>query len=799
MTDVEHGASSAPPHRLLAAVALIAAAMVLTEIVMTRLFSVLFYYHYSFFAISLVMSGLSLGGLLVARWNVRQLPVQQLFTRLAMLALLCAAFMLLALSYFVLSPTVAPYWNYEQTHRVFSLAFVLGLAASFVPGLSMAGALLATAFASHARWIGRLYASDLAAASLGCIGAVLLMRTVPGPVAMLLPVLLAAVAAMILQPRRKVILAGACALCLVVVLDAAGSFRPAPELVQFDWEGWNEHSRVIVKDQRIVIDRTAATPLCAMPPYSATTLPAPQPDEFSLDTYAVYHLGRPLREIAVIGAGGGRDVAAALASGAQHVDGYELNGLIIDLVKTTFAHVCGIASYPGVSLLHQEGRLGIGQSRKQYDVIQASLIDTWASTASGGFVLSENALYTLEGWQSFLAALSDSGVLTMTRWLLPDSPAEAHRLTSLASATLIASGIARPRDHIILLTTGRASELHHAGVRVVTILVSRTPFTSDEVTRLQQQLDRKEMHLLAAPGVAAADPGIEQLLEPATHAAAVAASPYDISVPRDTRPYFFLQLRLRDIPRLFGEHYNYVLEITFQGVRLLFILGGCATVFALLVLLLGFFTLPSAQTSAPQQRIYHRMTFYFFGIGLGYMLVQLGLHSRLIILLGHPSLALSVVLFSMLLGSGLGAEASRRLFRDGRFGQAWASILVAIAALGAAFPLLPFVEKIGALGGRITVAAAICLAVGFPLGFAFPIGVRIVSATGEWAVQKMWAVNGAASILGTVLAVILAISSSSVGVLIGGLVCYLAATLGGMLALRVAAKSQDDARICCNV
>lgn len=792
MTDIDRAARGTPPRRLVAAVALVAMAMVITEILLTRLFSVVFFYHYSFFAISLVMSGLALGGLLVARWNVRALTVPQLSGRLGLLALLCGAFTLAALSFFVLSPAVAPHWDYEEGVRPLELLFVVELAAAFLPGLTMAGAFLASAFASNDKWIGRLYASDLAAAAVGCIGAVLLMRAVSGPVAMLIPVLLASAAAIALQPRSTPLLVGSSALLLAVVLLGAGSFRPDPARVKFDWEGWNEHSRIIVKDQRIVIDRSAATDFCTTPPRTDAARPPAQPDDFAPEIYAGYRLGRALREVAVIGTGGGRDVAAALACGAQHVDGYELNGLIIDLLRTHYAQVCGIASDPAVTLIHREGRLGVEHSHKRYDVIQASLIDTWASTASGGFVLSENALYTLEGWRTFFGALSDSGVLTMTRWLLPGAPAEAHRLTALASATLSAAGIERPADHVMLLTTGRTGERDRAEVRVVTILVSRAAFGADEVAALRALLDARGLRLLAAPGMAATDPVLGQLLEPATHAAAIAASPYDISVPRDSRPYFFLQLRLRDIPKLFDQRFGYVLEITFQGVRLLFILGGCALAFALLVLLLGLVTLPSARTTPAQRRVYHWMAPYFFGIGLGYMLVQLGLHSRLIILLGHPSLALSVVLFAMLLGSGLGAAASRRLFADGHCGRAWASILVAIAALLALQPLLPAIESIGWAGGRIALVASLCLAVGFPLGFAFPIGVRIVSTSGEWAVQKMWAINGAASIMGSVLAVVLTIATSSAGVLVGGLVCYGAVALCGLAAQRAAVKSASS-------
>ncbi|HEV7515172.1 MAG TPA: hypothetical protein VGR07_02625, partial [Thermoanaerobaculia bacterium] len=181
------------------------------------------------------------------------------------------------------------------------------------------------------------------------------------------------------------------------------------------------------------------------------------------------------------------------------------------------------------------------------------------------------------------------------------------------------------------------------------------------------------------------------------------------------------------------------------------------------------------------------MSPYFLGIGMGYMLFQLGLHQRLILILGHPTFALSVVLSSMLLGTGLGAAASARLFGPARAPRAWLTILVVLAALTASFPAIAVLERIGSSGGRAAAAAVVLAATGFVLGFAFPLGIRLVAPTGQWAVQKMWAVNGAASIAGSALAAFLGITLGSHAVLAAGLVTYALATLCGYRAWRLAA------------
>jgi hypothetical protein len=192
-----------PPVRLAGAVALLTAGMLLLELIATRLFSALFFYHYTFFAISLVMSGLTFGGLLAARWHVAALSEGEFGRRLAGLATLFSLGTLAALLYVLGHPPV----DYGAP----GLGTVLLLALAFLPGLTAAGAFLAAAFARDPGWIGRLYAADLAAAAAACAGAILLLRVVQGPAALLLTVLLAALAALVLRPGPRSAPAGSAA------------------------------------------------------------------------------------------------------------------------------------------------------------------------------------------------------------------------------------------------------------------------------------------------------------------------------------------------------------------------------------------------------------------------------------------------------------------------------------------------------------------------------------------------------------------------------------------------------------
>jgi hypothetical protein len=180
------------------------------------------------------------------------------------------------------------------------------------------------------------------------------------------------------------------------------------------------------------------------------------------------------------------------------------------------------------------------------------------------------------------------------------------------------------------------------------------------------------------------------------------------------------------------------------------------------------------------------MTFYFLGIGLGYILVQISLLQRLMVVLGRPTLALSVVLFSMLLGTGCGAAATERLFPSGNLRRAMLMVVGALVVLRLAFYAVPVLEQMSSTTAQLTLVGVILFATGFVLGCAFPLGVRAVAPTGEWAIQKMWAINGAASIAASVLAAVIGLIWGSGAVLSAGVLAYVVALITAVSSDRLA-------------
>ena len=776
--------------RLAVVVAGTAGAILFTEIVLTRLLSVLLYYHYSFLAVSIALFGLAWGGLLAARRPLGD--DAEAFARLAWRRLAAATAALLVVMLLLATvPTVG-----SDGLRALAIAVLAG-----VP-LMMLGEVLARALALGRSRINRLYAVDLIASAAAALLAIPLLARVQGPAALAVPASAASLlACLFAPPRYRAWTAGIAAALGLAVLGAGFSARPLLQLTD-PWFGrpllerWNAYSRVRVRVSEpekleLIIDRTASSTIPGVPPAPGGGPPAIDPDWGEQHADPSYALGRTPHRVAVIGVGGGPDLLPALAAGAREIVGFELNGRIVELLTGGLATHTALALRPEIRLVEDEARHALEGSEERYDVIRASLIDTWASTAAGGFVLSENGLYTVEAWRLFLRRLTPTGVLAVTRWHLPAAPAEAERLVALAAEAVDAEGLGPAGDRIVALALPSPVYDPMAGgpVQTITALVSRTPFAPEEVRRIGEFATGRRGTLLLAPGripAPAARPWTA-LLSPRSRAGYIRASPWAIDPPRDSRPFFFLQLRPRDVVRLDVATYGPVSAITLSGVQVLV----ASALFALLgaTVLLWQVTRLRRQPVGGGYRgdnLSRRGQAYFALLGLAYMAVQLALHQRLAIVLGHPTPTLALVIATMLLGTGLGSRAAA----GARVGGAPSLVLLwpvaAVAALVTLFPHLGELSSAPSLRWTAAGAGALSLGMGAALGVALPTGIRQL-ATSERRVAEAWAVNGAFSVAGASLGAFAGLILGSHGLAALALPCYLAVFLIG----RLESRSQD--------
>src|ERR1700749_1697797 len=192
---------------------------------------------------------------------------------------------------------------------------------------------------------------------------------------------------------------------------------------------------------------------------------------------SVANILRPKGEFAIIGPGGGVDVMRAVANGSPSVTGIEINPTIANnVMRGRYAdYSFHLYVMPQVHIHVQDGRSYIRNSQDKYDVVQMTLVDTWASTAAGAFALSENNLYTTEAFLEYFDHLKPDGMIAITRWEFK-RPHEALRVVSQAIESLHQLGIADPLNHFVIIADGGLDE----DGRPVLVLAKKSPFTAGE-------------------------------------------------------------------------------------------------------------------------------------------------------------------------------------------------------------------------------------------------------------------------------------------------------------------------------
>lgn len=774
---------------------LISMTMLMLQIIETRILSVVSMYYLAFLSISMAMLGMTAGALLVY-FKLGQVTPQTVSVYLSRLS---CGFAVAILGCFLLQIASPLPLVKNATVLVMWLKLLFLLAGPF----TIAGIIVSLALTRSPFPVGLTYGVDLFGAAFGCLAVLALLNYMDATSAVFLVAALAAIAAVCFAtPQSEAlagfwnwpilrrpgwIAAGLIALALVNSMTRHGiqpisaKFNAIQVGSNFEFEKWNSFSRILasrsasggpqlwgpspVMPKGLTIERR----LMNIDGFAGTTMPRFSGDLQKVDylRYDITNLAYNARtnpKVAIIGVGSGRDLLSAHLFGARDITGVELNPIFIDLLRDPkkLRAYAGIADIPGVHLYADEGRSWFARTRQKFDLLQMSMIDTFAATGAGAFSLSENGLYTVEGWKIFLSALNPNGLFTVSRWHAASAPIEIGRTTSLAVASLFALGVERPRDHIFIATVGN----------LATVVVGRAPLTADELRTLTEVCDRMEFHVLADPRRAASDNVIRDLLDaksPADLKARAARYWLDLSPPSDARPFFFNQLRIFNLQnwKFFANEYSQ--NQRFARGESLVVVGNIvaiSTLFLLIVLSAGAVVatvMVPARSSIynVERRLAWLGSVYFLLIGLGFMFVEIGLIQRISVFLGHPIYALGIVLFSIILSTGIGSMLSERLKPSSPVHVAcWLGALVAyLFFLPNWLPAFAPVESARLLV-RAAVSVAVILPAGVLMGFGFPMGMKLVMKWDGRPTPWFWGVNGTAGVLAAGLSVACSIAFS---------------------------------------
>jgi len=776
MSDSLNPVRQPPLHwsQIYLSVALTTLATLLLELSLTRIFSVVFFYHFAFLAISIALFGLGAGGVfsyVVAGWR------GHLFSRLGWLSAINSLLVVLMLA-LVLAK--------DRTNLQLALVYFVAALPFF-----LAGTIVSLAISETIQRVDRVYFFDLMGAAAGCLVLVPLLNHLGGPNTVIAAAVLFAAAAAVWHSMASSVSGRATCLALALGLIAFLVYNTTHNLIDVKYAKqhklesesfvkWKSFSRVGVTTHGcILIDADAATWIAG---YNFDHLAARDRHDLLTAGPGLPYVLRPGAKTLIIGPGGGYDVARCLASGSKDVTGVEINPIIATtIMREKFLDWSqGIYLRPEVHIVVEDGRSFVRRSHEKYQVLQATLVDTWASTAAGAFALAENNLYTVDAFRDYLGHLTDDGLIAFTRWAF-NPPRESLRLVSLAMEALTQTGEPEPWRHVIVARQGL----------IDTVLISRKPFSEADMARARSALAAANLLAVYLPGAVGHGRGFEfaELLRSPDALAYERRYPFDITPVTDNRPFFFYTVQPRDIWLFLTTGSNEAMDFYMnKAVPLLFRLMGISVVATLVILLLPPIVLG---TRLPRQKGLLVFLLYFLFIGAGYILIEVALIQKFVLFLGHPTYALTVVIFSMLTSSGLGSYFSRRVLNQSevRWVTALGTIAVLVALLGIiARSVLPIGVGLP-LWLKIAITVLMISPAGFAMGMPFPTGLKRLEEWHKPSVRWAWALNAASSVLGSVGALLCAIYLGLIQTLFIGGLLYVAALV---IVLRLGSRARVE-------
>ncbi len=778
--------------RLSFGVLLIALSTLVLELMLTRVFDVTLTPNLSYFVVSLAVFSFGLAGIYA---TLRPIPVEQDLS--GILASCCVAFAVAAL---LLIPAInalpLDYTRIVQ-HTLETLATFAALYLILLLPFFLAGYVLIAVFSKYASKIQKLYFWDLAGAGLGTVLVIPFIAQIgPGGLIVCAAALGLLAAALFSSSRAAT---GSC-IALAIVVAAVPLIR-GQHYIDFKYhmdkrgilgaiaEGKDELVRWDPISKIDVIDQTFR-PADAKPWHQSGDRKALQYDGGNQTSYfykfdgnypalrelmenhrdkvnenfwqigvlASHYLKRDTdHSVLVIGSAGGQETKAAVTYGATYVDSVELVPTVVELATGRYSSYIGnVFRNPVVHAYAGEGRSFVRHSGRKYDIIQIYSNHTSSSIAQGSGALSPVYLQTAEAYAEYFSHLTDDGVLHINHYAYP-------RMITTAALAWKNMGRTDFARHVLVFVS--PSEL-----TLPTLLIKMQPWTAAQVTGLSAFLgstqlpENQRLRLVENP----VDPTTNFLSAdfysgdfPKELADRL---PVDLTPRTDDNPYFG---EIRRADRTVTPDAKTFLDAgTAEVVNLSLVRGipmdrihlyVTAAASALFVLLFIFVPLRFSKVGREEGSAALPTLTYFACLGAGFITFELVFIQKFMHLIGSPLYTYSTVIFTLLLGAGIGSAASEKLGIGVR--TRWMIPFVAVIALGVslllAYPWAANLALALPLEGRVAVSALLIFPLGFFLGMPFPLGILAIAHQPRGAIAWAWGMNGVFTVAGGLMSVII--------------------------------------------
>jgi len=784
------------------AIGLLSACVLSYEVLLTRLFSIVLWHHFAYMIISAAMLGYGASGTVLTLLKDKSASH---FSFVYVMAAIGVVF-LMPLS-FLLAQQV-PFnplellWDKSQLVKLLTI-YLLMMLPFFCGGFSIG--LIFFCFGTQA---GRIYATDILGAGIGSISVIGLLFLLPPSKVLVALTALAlfatAIAIVELGMRAKWLIGILLGFTLIVTVVLPDSWlRVQPSAYKDLNQALNITGAQIIEERssplgQIKVVKNSSIPFRHAPGMSlnATDEPPAQLGIYvdgngptvltrfdgNLATLAYldqltsalpYHaLKQP--SVLVLGAGAGSDVLQALYHDAVTIDAVELNHNVIDLVQQRFRDFTGNLYKQKRVRVHKAEARGFVNTihDRRYDLIQVALLDSFSVASAGVYSLSESYLYTVEALQTYLSRLTSGGMLAITRWLtLP--PRDSLKLFATAVFALEREGVSNPAARLVMIR----------GWKTVTLLVKNSDFTTKEITAMKEFSSKRSFDLAYYPGMGADEANRYNLLEHPYYfegAIALLSSQRQAFLDRykfyiepatDDRPYFFHFFKWNAAGELFNLREQGGMPLLDWSYPLLVVALIQAIVASILLILT-----PLAVSRFRRKLPTVWVALYFLSIGLAFMFMEIAFIQKFILFLAHPLYAVAVVLCSFLVFAAMGGWLAGRWQEKTK--SRW-HVLLAIILMGV-LSLLYLIILPGLFQAlmhysdavKIVISLALIAPLALCMGVPFPTGIMRLANSAQGAIPWAWAINGCASVVGAVLATLLAIHLGFAMVILMAILLY---------------------------
>jgi len=774
---------------------MISFAVLSIEVVYAKIFAVLTFYHFSSMIISIALLGFGAAG------SYMSLKYSELEN--------APHFILNNTLYFLLSNILTFYLiikirfypielSNDWTNQISLLFYYLLLSLPFF----FAGKILSYIFTKYSSEIGVLYFYDLIGGGIGSLSVFFFLNHYTGPEIIHLISIILTVALLlyiVLTERKKIILILIILASLILVFQDLHKrnkmlIHPPPSKEGFKWSPPWKGKGDVVYSKWNVIERLDITKSFKRriwdfggdisPKYANQSIELRYMFKDGIASTGILKIDKPIaeysflkgylqaapyqmrryRSVISIGFGGGIDLWIAAYHKVGRIIGVEINPLKIQVLKNEFREYSGDIAKQTI-LVPEEGRHFLARINSKVDVIQMSGLDSSPALSSGAFAMSENYVFTKEAIQAMLNRLNPNGVVSINR-IIFKPPRESLRMVSTMIAALGDMGVKEVKGNFLILR----------GNRWANILLKNDHFSLEEVEKVKAWAKEMNFQVIYDPLINEHPNLFSKFigLTPEDRKQFIKDYPYKITPSSDDSPFFFQYYKWGNLFKEDSSTWSYAIHMP-VGLKIIIF-----SIIQITILGLIFIIIPLRKKKIKIiPGISLHTLFYFSSLGLGFILIEIILIQKFIVFLGGPLYSLSVVLFSILVFSGIGSFVSKKLLNKSKNMVYYVFFFIIGLSLFYNFFLFGILKNLMHLPNlsRIILSIIVLAPLSFLMGMPFPSGVRLLSKKYNQLIPWAWATNSVFTVFGSVSCLFLSITFGFNLTWIIGLVFYLLALL----------------------